>query len=286
MEFTPLLIIGAPRSGTNLVRDVLTSFPGIGTWPCDEINYIWRYGSPLARHDVRDAGDAVPRVAEFISNQFQKLAARENLAIVVEKTCANCLRIPFVSEVMPENAKYLHLIRDGRDAVSSALHRWQGDVELRYLLSKLRFVPKREVLYYGYRFLKERLTVSDSGAGLLPIWGPRVPGLQEMLRGGPLHLAVAHQWQMCVREAAAGLSSTPPGRVLEIRYEDFVQAPSRTLKYILDFLGRSEKPEAIAAAVVNVHAESTGRGNRDLPSRAYLEVEGFLQETLISLGYV
>jgi len=39
MSNTDIIIVGAPRSGTNMLRDVLTSFDGVCTWPCDEINY-------------------------------------------------------------------------------------------------------------------------------------------------------------------------------------------------------------------------------------------------------
>ena len=41
----PIIIIGAPRSGTNMLRDVLCNLDGVGSWPCDEINYIWRHGN-------------------------------------------------------------------------------------------------------------------------------------------------------------------------------------------------------------------------------------------------
>ena len=40
-----VVIIGAPRSGTNMLRDILSTFEGVATWPCDEINYIWRHGN-------------------------------------------------------------------------------------------------------------------------------------------------------------------------------------------------------------------------------------------------
>jgi len=41
----PIIIIGAARSGTNILRDTLTQLPSITTWSCDEINYIWRHGN-------------------------------------------------------------------------------------------------------------------------------------------------------------------------------------------------------------------------------------------------
>ena len=37
---SPLIIIGAARSGTNIVRDTLVHVPGWKTWNCDEINLI------------------------------------------------------------------------------------------------------------------------------------------------------------------------------------------------------------------------------------------------------
>ena len=35
-----VIIIGAPRSGTNILRDTLTSLSNVGTWGCDEIPYL------------------------------------------------------------------------------------------------------------------------------------------------------------------------------------------------------------------------------------------------------
>jgi len=41
----PIIIVGAGRSGTNMLRDLLAQLPEFSTWPCDEINYIWRHGN-------------------------------------------------------------------------------------------------------------------------------------------------------------------------------------------------------------------------------------------------
>lgn len=45
INLTPIILIGAPRSGTNIFRDTIASLPSVTTWPCDEINYIWRHGN-------------------------------------------------------------------------------------------------------------------------------------------------------------------------------------------------------------------------------------------------
>ena len=73
MQNMDLVIIGAPRSGTNMLRDVLTSFDGIGTWPCDEINYIWRHGNVRYPSDEIPADRATP--AAVASSQGTQHAA-------------------------------------------------------------------------------------------------------------------------------------------------------------------------------------------------------------------
>ncbi|MDN5869897.1 MAG: sulfotransferase [Nitrococcus sp.] len=37
-SYQPVVIIGAPSSGTNMLRDVLTPIPDVPTWPCENIN--------------------------------------------------------------------------------------------------------------------------------------------------------------------------------------------------------------------------------------------------------
>ena len=44
-DFIPLIIIGAGRSGTNILRDSLCKVDGVVTWNCDEINPLWRHGN-------------------------------------------------------------------------------------------------------------------------------------------------------------------------------------------------------------------------------------------------
>ena len=55
--YTPVFIIGCPRSGTNILRDVLASHPSISTWPCDELNQLWRYKYYHRCSDVLTADD-------------------------------------------------------------------------------------------------------------------------------------------------------------------------------------------------------------------------------------
>ena len=55
MNVENIIIIGAPRSGTNLLRNLLTAQDKFGSWPCDEINYIWRH------HNINYCSDEFPK---------------------------------------------------------------------------------------------------------------------------------------------------------------------------------------------------------------------------------
>src|SRR5690606_11626506 len=148
LPFTPLIIIGAARSGTNILRDTLARLPGFETWDCDEINPIWRHGNTGWPNDEIPADRTHGRVKPYIRRQFLKLWRRSGKpAFVIEKTCANTLRVPFVDAVLPE-AKYLHLVRNGFDVVASSRKRWKGELEvpsLPYFLAKAKYVPLRDI---------------------------------------------------------------------------------------------------------------------------------------------
>ena len=78
MECMPIIIMGAPRSGTNALRDSLTALPDFRTWPCDEINGIWKYRSLKVGYDnlvKRDASEAkIKYIRAKFDREFKKLA--------------------------------------------------------------------------------------------------------------------------------------------------------------------------------------------------------------------
>ncbi|MDZ7809391.1 MAG: sulfotransferase [Arhodomonas sp.] len=154
--YQPVVIIGAPRSGTNMLRDVLCSLDGVTTWPCDEINYIWRHGNLRYPSDELPPERATGSVRRYIRRQFDWVARRYGAETVVEKTCANSLRVPFVDAVVPE-AKYLFIRRDGLDAVGSAMDRWTAPLDIPYLARKARFVPATDLPYYAGRYFWSRV---------------------------------------------------------------------------------------------------------------------------------
>lgn len=281
----PLIIIGAPRSGTNMLRDVLTTFDGISTWPCDEINYIWRHGNVRYPSDEIPAGNASPSIKSYIQQRFTDIGKKYDADVVVEKTCANSLRVPFVDAVVPD-AKYIFIYRDGIDATGSAKERWTAELDIPYILEKVKFVPKMDLPYYGLRYFWARLYRFFSRDKRLAFWGPALGDMQSILQTHTLNEVCAIQWQRCVDKAEEAFSQMPADKVVRVRYEDFVRQPVEELTRILEFMGQDIEPEKIAKAVESVSPRSLGKGRKALGESEVARLEAMVGETLKRYEYL
>lgn len=285
MQYKPFVIIGAPRSGTNMLRDVLCTFDGVATWPCDEINYLWRHGNVRYSSDELPAGRATPAIQAYICKQFDWVADRFDAEAVIEKTCANSLRVPFVDAVLPE-ARYIFIYRDGIDATGSAKERWTAKLDIPYILEKVRFVPKMDLPYYGLRYLWARVYRLISRDKRLAFWGPALDNMQTILQSHSLNEVCALQWQRCVDKAEEAFSAMPSDKVIRVRYEDFVQAPVQELTRILAFMGKEASPETIAKAVEGVSPRSLGKGRKALGEQEVANLETLVGKTLRRYDYL
>jgi len=273
-----LIIIGAPRSGTNMLRNLTCTLPGCGTWPCDEINFIWRHGNVDYPSDSIPPGLATVRVRNFIRSRFAKIARQRRLTTVVEKTCANSLRVPFVDRIVPE-AKYIFIVRNGVDAVASAAKRWRASVDLSYTLQKARFVPWADVPRYALRFLGNRLFRVVSSQGRLAQWGPRLDGMDALLRKYTLEEVCAFQWRECVLRSEEALSQVGADRVLRVRYEQVVADPLDFLRRAAAFLDRRDwTPEP------GSHSWVSGERARGAADSMPVEARERVQRVLEGLG--
>lgn len=285
MQNMDLVIIGAPRSGTNMLRDVLTSFEGIGTWPCDEINYIWRHGNVRYPSDEIPADRATPAVEAYIRARFEDIRRTQNAPIVIEKTCASCLRVPFINKVLPE-ARYVYIYRDGIDATGSAKLRWTAKLDIPYLIEKVRFVPLTDLPYYGLRYFWSRIYRVFSREKRLAFWGPKLDNMDEILEKHTLNEVCALQWQRCVEKADSDLAQIESERVIRVRYEDFVSDPAPELERIFDFLGYKAPSDLIQGAVAGVSNGSLGKGRKALGEEEVARLEALTGETLKRYGYL
>jgi len=268
----PVIIIGAPRSGTNILRDALTRLPPLATWPCDEINLIWRHGNVRHPNDELSPDLATPEVRRYLHGRFERLALRHGGKRVVEKTCANSLRVDFVERVFPE-ATYLFIIRDAIDAIASSMRRWTAPIDLGYTLRKLRYAPLGDIPYYAMRFAANRWHRLTAGDRRLATWGPVFDGMREIAATAPLEEICAMQWARCVGRAEDALVALSPQRVLRLEYEDLATHPCDAVDEICDFLEIDIDEETLAAATAEVHAGSIGKGRDQLTPAQVARIE-------------
>lgn len=280
----PLIILGAPRSGTNMLRDCLATLPDMATWPCDEVNYLWRYGNARYPADDLPASLARPVVRTYIRRQFSWVAKRYGVSTVIEKTCANCLRVPFVDAVVPE-ARYLLIRRDGLDVVGSAMQRWTADLDVGYLMAKARFVPMLDIPYYAARYAWSRIYRLFSHQERVAFWGPRWLGLEAALRSHYLDEVCALQWQRCVDAVDEALIGIDPDRLTECRYEDFIADPAGELSRMLRELDINVDHGAVTHAVSGVRTGSVGKGRKGLSDDATERLCALVGPTLRRYGY-
>lgn len=279
-----VVIVGAARSGTNMLRDVLTQIPRIATWPCDEINYIWRHGNVTYPSDEIPLTLASPTVIGFVRREFRKMSRRRKCNVIVEKTCANSLRIPFVDKILPD-VKYIFIVRDGVDVVASAMMRWTAKLDIPYLYRKARFIPFADVPYYASRYLFSRMHRLFSREKRVATWGPCLENMEKLQKRYSLPQICALQWRACVELAARDLRSVAPGRFYNLRYEKFVKHPSRELRSILNFIGWPVSDEIVASVTNAVNSASVGRGWSQLDEKQLEEIMPLINRLMEEYGY-
>lgn len=271
-----------------MLRDVLASVPGFTTWPCDEVNLLWRHGNLDIDSDEIPPERATPAVKKYLQDAF---ASRGRGAeVLVEKTCATSLRVPFVAEVFPQ-ARYVFIHRDGIDAAASTMLRWNAAFDLPYTLRKVRFVPPSDLPRHLAAFVAKRVTQrrsgdsrnADSDLRVSTWWGPRPHDYRALQREHPLEELAFIQWQRCIEQAADALEMLPSEQVVRVRYEEFVADPRAGTERILQALGRGRLIDD--ADTGEVRRSSLGKGRAQLGPEAVARLTALGGRTLERFGY-
>lgn len=287
-----VIIVGAPRSGTNMLRDVLTSLPGFTTWPCDEINLIWKHGNRAYPSDELRPEHARPEVKAYLRSAFARMGRSRNAHTVVEKTCATSLRVEFAANVFPD-ARYVFIYRDGIDAAASAMRRWNAPFDLRYTAKKARYIPLSDVPFYARSSVtrvasnlrrRPAATGVTRGSPAGSWWGPRMDDASILHATHPLDELALIQWKRCVDGALLGLSRLDPEQVACVQYERFVASPVDELRRVAEFLGCADL--APSADLSGISTSSVGKGRSSFGAEAVARLEALAHGTLKRLGYV
>ena len=281
-EPSPIILVGAARSGTKFLRDILASGQGTAAVPYD-VNYVWRYGAERAADDILDPAALTNRRKQFVRTTLRSLAKAGSGDILIEKTVASTLRVPFVDAMFPD-ARYVHLIRDGREVTESAMRQWQASPDWSALLQKVRDIPIQNLGYvgwFGWNFVKGRFAGRKGGK----VWGPRFPGIDAMAEQGSLARVCAQQWLESFKRASSDLPNiaNAHSRVFTIRYEDLIRDDA-ALSKLVDQLGLPDKKNIVAAFHKKLKPNQAEIW-RNLPPSDLMTIDQILSPTLRELGY-
>jgi hypothetical protein len=223
VSFSPIFIVGCPRSGTALLRDLLRSHPNL-TFP-GESHFIppfyKAYGDPSNEWEARQLAARVLRLhgikpwevnlspqefadcrsfRQFVCRLFGAWAAKEGKPRWGDKTPPYLTEMPTLLRLFPE-AKIIHIFRDGRDVALS----W---VRSRYEPSNL--------------------------------------------------YTAAALWQSRVRTGMRFGASLPKTTYLEVRYETLLSDLAGTMREVCEFLG-----EPFSDAVLRINRLRQSRPHPD-----------------------
>jgi protein-tyrosine sulfotransferase len=122
---SPVIVGGCGRSGTTLLRVILDSHANICCGPESSLFLpLWPSARKLAsrfempEREVAELMDACASQAEFVDRFFARYSERRQKPRWAEKTPRNILHLDYLFDHFP-NARFVHMIRDGRDTICS-----------------------------------------------------------------------------------------------------------------------------------------------------------------------
>jgi Sulfotransferase family len=249
----PIIILGAPRSGTTLLANVLGSHPDVTL--AAEPRLVWRYGNDRRSDELR-AEHATPRVVDHIHASFAAMLRERGATRLVEKSPSNSVRPAFVDAVFPD-ARFVHITRNGWGAVPAMRDFWarrgQGfdGKQVRKLRRRVGEARLSQVPFYTWEVVRRVVPT-----GHVPLYGPRLAGLQAIADELGRLEASARQWRTCVDQSSIFGRSLGPDRYLELRLEDL---NADTIQQSLTFCGLAPSRAVIARFTAAFRREAAVR---------------------------
>lgn len=280
----PIIVLGSPRSGTTILSQLLRRHRDLAL--AEEPRMIWRFGNDH-RSDLLPADAARPEVIAHIRRQFADLVTEQGKTRLLEKTPANALRPEFVHRIFPD-ARFIHIMRHGVDATLSIQRYWQdfahgtGGQVRRRMWSRLKELRPRRVPHYAREVLRRFAPHWLSPVVGQPVWGPRLPGMDQMLREMDLIEVCALQWRMCVELTAHYGRTLDSTQYLELRLEKMTP---ETFDRIFAFCELDDDPAVREGFTEKFQPDMAGARQRDADPVQVEKVRRWVNPTLQWLGY-
>jgi hypothetical protein len=295
----PIVIVGAPRSGTSTLFATLYSHPALWSLHREARHILEGPFHParrgwdsqrLTEADLNDAlrrevhlamfhemgnverlplgrlvplrGRGRPRVARALALLSRPL--RRPPLRIVEKTVENCLRIPFLVRLFPD-ARFLHLTRHPRTNIAALYRAWHH--------------PER---FQDFPLPEGFIIRGHRGSH----WSTILPPGWRACNGKTLTEVCAFQWRSAHEHCLLGSASLGPERYLQVRFEDLVGQPREVLRRISRWASLDPRPfDRFERRLPRINVLRGSLPDADVPQedleRATDEVAGLAEQ----LGY-
>jgi len=215
-DYEGIVVLGSPRSGTTLMRRLLSGHPALH---CPPETYLLTGAARFLKNDHFAGGlaaGAMPglifsgfeedkvleRLREFVFGFFREIAGNAGKELWVEKTGVDAFHIEDIDRVCADRVRYVCIQRHGLDVACSME---ELSAKMRAYLSELHhFVIQHQ---------------------------------------SPL-IAFAHAW-VDANERLLGLAERRPEQCVTLRYEDLLEDPPAQLGRVFDFLGLEADVEKV-----------------------------------------
>lgn len=203
----PIFIVGCSRSGTTITFETIRQSPKLLSFPY-EIPQFWHslFG-PWDNHWESEVATANDATHLHRNKAFAYFYARLGSGQVLDKSCINILRIPYLYELFPK-AKFIYIHRDGRDNINSLMEGWRHNNH--FGLSKLLGKIPVDIQINNNEF-------NDWHFFLPPDW--------QKYNNASLEDVCAHQWISANQLALAAKESIPRKQWIQIKYENIFESP-------------------------------------------------------------
>lgn len=214
----PVFLVGCSRAGTTVTYETLAAAPGLLSLGY-EIPQFW--DSLWGPHhndwasEAAEAADARPDHRDRALAHFYAWLGRGR---VLDKTCINVLRIPYLNALFPA-ARFVFIQRDGRDNVNSLIEGWRHDAH--FGLTQFLGPAPCEVAIENGEFRE---------------WSFFLPPDWRRYNHAPLAEVCAHQWSSANRLALEARGLIPPQRWIHLRYEDIFERPVDMFREVFERL--------------------------------------------------
>ncbi len=300
---TFVFIIGSPRSGTTILGEILDKHEKISQWY--EPYFVWDRHFRTHLHDERTAQEATPKISNQIYTDFLKYQQKTGSNIIVDKSPRNSLKMPFIRKIFPR-ARFIHILRDGRDATLSIHKEWLKRKNIVNDPQKTNHFDYKNALIVVGKWLQRQPFVMDKIRALWfethghfinkkkhlnrlrwngdVGWGPRFKGWETFFYEKSMLQFNAIQWVKCIESIKKSWSKIPVEQKIEIRYEDLSSKGEQIITHIFNFLKLDTNTD-FWESIPKLKANNFNKWKNEFSNDQISQIHAILTPMLIELGY-